>query len=323
MPISKSQFIKHLIRIIMLVSIFPLIGIGILMYETYNGVEILKEEYNRNLNDIEWMYIVKVIDADKSRAQELSNYVKSRMVTEITKAYGGNNEQLKADMANLSGDTKLSSIASDAIKNVYMNVDNDNNTCIISNRHGILADRRVGYSTKSKTWENIIEENPNKDLNRQFIYSVTMNIVKPSKTVFYQIRSSEPTDNPVTKMSLDELKKVYVRYGLEEMKKYNIVVFSYIYDDADMFGTPFINTHGKYQDNDRIVIAQEFNVYDAVESHSTVFLNYIKEYRANHKVDLVSLRVNYVTYGFILSMIFFSLIAIVGICLKSGLIERG
>ena len=320
MPL-KTPFLKNMIRLIMLVSLFPLVGISVLMYETYTGIEIMKEEYVKNLNNIEWMYITRVIDVNKTKAREISDSVKNKIVTDIPSKYPDVNDgRLKSDLADLNNDTPISSIMSNAIKDVYLNVNNNHNTCIVLTDNGFIADRRKPLSFHGKTWNEIKALSPNPELEELFIKNALRGPINDG-IVFHQVLNTED-EKQIKNMTMESLKNAYTKYGLNEMKKYNIVVFSYIYDDVDIFGKPHMNTHGILKESDKIVVAQEFNIYDAIASHSAVFLNYIKEYRASHKVDLTSLKMNYVTYGFILSSIFFSLMMLVTICLKQNHVEK-
>ena len=95
-------------------------------------------------------------------------------------------------------------------------------------------------------------------------------------------------------LDIDDIKTMYLKYGMDALKSYNIIVPSYLTDHGDIFGEPDINPDGTHNNNHKITIIQEFNLYDSIFPYSNLFDQYTsvrnvcKEIHDRHVSDLIN-----------------------------------
>ena len=266
-----SQKTKSLVRILMIVLLAPMIAIGSEIYQTYIGIQDAKSNYNKSsieVRSLEWLSIESIITENVDKANMQSSYIKKDVYENLLSAYSGDMAGLKQDLHNDSA-SKAYDVMNTAIGNVYLNNKTENNRVFIADRNGVIVDKGYKSSNKnSRLWSSEIESKPNSELASAAIESI---INKENTLTFWQVKSS---NTPVTVVSMDNLKEVFKNDGLQGLASFDILAPTYITDNEDIFGMPDVNSHGYKIDNDKLIVIQEFNIYDAVISHRELISSY-------------------------------------------------
>jgi hypothetical protein len=167
------------------------------------------------------------------------------------------------------------------------NDDQKKTTEKLADKTGILADKGFIASTNknSRDWDTEINSKNNINLAKTSVDIILSEqnslAIWPSETTTNLIEN-----NNISYPSMAELKNLYNRNGYNAFKNYNVLVPSYITKDGDIFGVPDVNDHGIKNDNNKIIIVQEFNIYDSIAIHKGVLDSYdmmIVQYKDNEQ----------------------------------------
>lgn len=236
-----------------------------------------------------------------------------------TAAYNIENE-LRENYSNLNDlyndldkydneDTQLINIISKNIDNKYLNnIKTDN--MFVAMRWGIFYDKSLDNSIineKLKTWEVVTNkyfdtELANEAINK-ILYKDTTSLIGWDTRIFNDGKEKIQT------LDLNKLKELYDQYGLEGIKNIEILCPAYITENGDIFGIPDVNTHGKQNDNDKIIVIQRINLYEQIINRnndkisSLDNINIIKS-EMNHSILLDKI---YVIINIIILLILFIL----------------
>ena len=178
-------------------------------------------------------------------------------------------KQLQEDMSNnvLNGD--LHEILADNIKDKNFNgISNHRNGIVIMTSKGFIEDfnyRRAGSENSTallRDWESGLSKSYNKALDADAIDK----LLNRSSGII-ALESYDLTKNSehikIEELTYDTLLEVYCKEGMDGLKNYQIFIPSYITDTGDVFGTDDI-FHGTKVDNHKIIVVQEFNLYDQI-----------------------------------------------------------
>lgn len=236
-----------------------------------------------------------------------------------TAAYNIENE-LRENYSNLNDlyndldkydneDTQLINIISKNIDNKYLNnIKTDN--MFVAMRWGIFYDKSLDNSIineKLKTWEVVTNkyfdtELANEAINK-ILYKDTTSLIGWDTRIFNDGKEKIQT------LDLNKLKELYDQYGLEGLKNIELLCPAYITENGDIFGIPDVNTHGKQNDNDKIIVIQRINLYEQIINRnndkisSLDNINIIKS-EMNHSILLDKI---YVIINIIILLILFIL----------------
>ena len=244
---------------------FLLLGIAISTH-TVNLVDSLQAEKAIALQaarDTEWRYIETVIKENYSKAEMQSDQIKQDIDRNIMLSYT-DNSLLKYDLDNPRPDSVLYGIFKDAIKGKYLNgIQTDNNDVFIATHNGIVADLSLNCSVSpgtSREWEAELTRHYNSYLGSKAIHAI---IDQSSIPIFWEYtKSDNPAHNKVVAMTLDDLRAIYFKEGLEGLKSYEFLKPSYIRQQEDILGTADITALGVRQNNYKIIVVSGFNLYD-------------------------------------------------------------
>jgi hypothetical protein len=93
-----------------------------------------------------------------------------------------------------------------------------------------------------------------------------------SDIIFYE--PNEPIRNiehmVLNSPSIEGLKNVYTKEGIEGLSGYVMLVPSYITETGDIFGTPDVSNDGNVNKTYKIVVVQRFSLYDIIKKHQLV-----------------------------------------------------
>ena len=318
----KTQ--KGYIRYLLILLIFPVIALISVSYQTYYDIQSTKAQYQSNIVKVEnrkWDLIENTIteNIDKSKIQ--TNYIKRYIISNIYLSYNNNFNRLYLDLVNRRN-SSIFYIFNNAISNVYLNNDSENNRVYIADKTGILADKGfIASSNKdSRDWTTEINSKPNTTLAKN---SIDIILSEQNSLAIWQSASVIPNleNNSIDYPSINELKKMYEKYGYNAFKNYNILVPSYITKDGDIFGVPDVNEHGIKNDNNKIIIIQEFNIYDCISTHKGMLDNYdisIIQYKYNEQQQIHEKILEYIFISIILITTFLAVLIGANICIKRG-----
>lgn len=179
-----------------------------------------------------------------------------------------NLDQIKDNMDSGVHDKTLRSIIHKHAKDVSLNNMNSfKNSIIVMTQYGIVEDfnrERSISSDKERDWKTEIENSYNPELKRTAINNL---INHANKMVAMEDNNhiSSSDHEKITDVNYSTLKRIFMNEGVEGFKNYQFMAASYITDTGDIFGQPDI-THGVRMYNHKLIVVQEFNLYDQLLS---------------------------------------------------------
>jgi hypothetical protein len=113
-----------------------------------------------------------------------------------------------------------------------------------------------------RKWEVDISNSYNKELEKDAIDKL---LNRHSGIIALESYNLTKNDNHImiSEMTYDSLLNVFLEEGLNGIRNYQIFVPYYITDFGDIFGNPDI-INGVKVDNNKLIVVQEFNLYDQV-----------------------------------------------------------
>lgn len=192
------------------------------------------------------------------------------MVGDITDTYM-DMSILKTDLNNGNETSPIYSIF-----RKYLDNTNDKlsfmNTFICMNDQ-IILDLKKYKDGSRNTWDHLIGNLPNDSLSTNAINDIT----NVNKTFCIWQTKEDSRINDLTYIDKTVVHDLVSEYGIDILKSLNGLVILYITDDGDIFGTNDINNIGERQSNYKIMIVNEFNLYEAFEyiSNSSYTFNNI------------------------------------------------
>jgi hypothetical protein len=277
------------------------------LFYSYNQVQTLKT----NKSESEWNEIEAVLKENQEKALMQANDVKDNIVKDLNTSYGSDKATLRYDMDYLDVNSTFLKTLSDDIDGRFINVDNDNNdlfiistwqvTTEIDLRGMIITDKSINCAGDGKP--RYMSSELAKHYNYELGYDALKRIMTQNKDeiIFWEyLPSADLNHKKLSSVSLEALKEVYMKEGLNGLKTYEFLVPVYINDNTDIFGTQVINNMGSYdKDNRQMIVVQGFSIYDAVQkNHSTSLLLEDKLY------DIMIIKTTlYGIFGFILTFV--------------------
>jgi len=291
------------------------------MYQAYSDIQQIRTHYNYDIQlvqDAKWGIIENVIEENVEKAKIQSNAVKQELSTKLLYEYSGRMQTLHDDLMNKNNSVALD-IMNSEIDGVYLNIKAERNRMYIADKNGILADKGFTSSSKdSRDWNNEISAKINKDLATK---AVAMVLTKNDKMIYwkdfvntqYDVNADSDDNEP----SMSALKAKYLpTHNIDVFDTYDILVPAYISNDGDIFSVPDVSPHGIKNDNSKIIVIQEFNIYDAIIMHKDELERYdlIETYYDKELTLAIDRKIN----SFVLS-IFISLLSFIGILLAANI----
>jgi hypothetical protein len=128
--------------------------------------------------------------------------------------------------------------------------------------------------------------------------------------LFYEPNGPDMVDDHtvITFPSLEQLKNIFFKEGIDGLKGYNVLVPVYITDDGDLFGTPDIGPDGKVNHTHKIIVVQRFSIYEVVKNTFNSQL-FIKAKLQEHVGQHINDSKNFYTLAFV-AMILLDIIII-------------
>lgn len=185
--------------------------------------------------------------------------------------------QLQEDMDNDILNHNLHEILNSNIRGISFNdVNNHMNGLVVMTTDGYIEDfnyHRAVISTEEsivRSWQVDIDKSYNKELEKDAIDKL---LNRNSGVIALESYNLTKNENhiKIDELTYESLLKVFLTEGISGLRNYQIFVPYYITDFGDIFGNPDI-MHGTKLDNNKLIIVQEFNLYDQImENQDNLF----------------------------------------------------
>lgn len=177
-------------------------------------------------------------------------------------------EKIKADMDNGYIGEEIYDVIEKHTKGVSLNnINNYKNGITVMTQDGVLEDFNYERSAdkKIRTWESEIENAWNKELEKDAIDKILIHASK--RLIAMEKNDMGHGHMKINEMTKANLKKVYLAEGIEGLRNYQFKVACYITETGDIFGQEDI-VRGIQQKTHKIIVVQEFNLYDQLQQLS-------------------------------------------------------
>lgn len=257
---------KFIIRYFLLIMLLPAMIIVFEMYYEYTNLrssasieQVMVERIQEQKEDM----IKSILIQNQMKAKDRAEGVKDHIQQKLLESYHDRMDQLQVDLQSRNGSSDAFMIINDSIAGKFMNKDNDDNRIFVVDRIGVIANKSLwSATTSSRDWDQEIKRKINSDLARN---AVTMILSKDDRFIYWSTDRKDVGEYAHPTPSIETMIKEYRNNGLQSLSKFNVLVPAYITDTGDIFGTPDVDNSGHTISNQKIIIVQEFNAYDALE----------------------------------------------------------
>ena len=200
--------------------------------------------------------------------------------------------ELKQELDNQEQPDYYYDILERETKNVSLNkVKNTRNGILILNNTGVVFDNNYErMSNAPEGLERSYENERNWQYNKPLFDTAIRSIFAKTKGNI-AIESVSVSDYnghyKIPNASFKQLKRIYREEGLEGLESYQFFVPAYITDNGDIFGQKDV-VKGVIQRNHKLVVIQEYNLYDQITTKFPELINDVSEAEilVNHENSL-------------------------------------
>lgn len=258
---NKKVIIARAMIFIMLILISGLI---LYMY-TVDRVKYSEEKSIEDYTSIQFDRVWSELQILRSQAHDNARNIAEDIETELRKQ---NLAELKYDMDNGHVNEEMYNTIESIISGKSMNdINNYRNGIIVMTQNGIFEDfnyERVSGVTdqEMRTWDVEVATAYNKELQKESI----RRLLNHSDSIITTEKINRLGENhiKIKSMDYDSLKEIFLKEGIEGLKNYQFINPAYITETGDIFGQDDI-LQGVKQPNHKIIIVQEFNLYDQLK----------------------------------------------------------
>lgn len=260
---------------------------AIIMYSSYLVSALIdrnKSTSLANVNSTEWTAVKAILDEEITKGALSSDHVANNIKEDVLTTYP-DKSNLEYDLQNISPDSKLFTVFNQNVKGVYLNgVENDNNDIfILSPKLGIIFDlsKNCAIGEYPKTVEKEISIQ-----NNQVLANLALNAILSQSTTKYIFWNYLYTPDKysyvkeIDTMSIDTLKSVYDKYGLDGLAYFEFLSSTPIDQYEDILGVPDVSNVGARNSNDKLFVVQGFNLQDAIDTNHPSFELYYDNLRS-------------------------------------------
>lgn len=259
-------------------NLFPYLIFGIVL-GLFVNIMFFKVEYEQiseNIKstdeiatELQWSYIETVLREDYSAAGIQAKNMANGIDHDL-RSSGEDIETLKSHLevpTDQIKNTVYADIFRRNIKGSWMfGIKNDNNDAFVATRTGIVMDLSMNCAPDMipRTWEAEYQMHYNKDLA---LDAVRLLNDKSDKIIFWEfLPPNDPDHYMMPCASTDELKKLFVKEGIDGLRNIEFLAPAYITEDGDIYGVDDIGTRGERVQNHKIIVVQGFNLYEQLQS---------------------------------------------------------
>lgn len=271
---SRSKFILRMIIIVVLVFSSALFAYHDLILSVQENRDKTIQSFKQEQCKIIWNSINELQDESKEQVSKVSKGIENDLLSLPHDEFF----KIQSDMSNETYNKTLHSILMENTENQNLNnINNHRNGIVVMYNNGYLEDfnyRRVQQENKGsyRSWDDAISSSYNPDLEKNAIDKL---LNRTSGIIAMESFDLVGNDDhiKIKELTYDTLFKVFEKEGIEGLRNYQILVPYYITDIGDIFGVPD-TSQGMKVHNNKIIIVQEFNLYDQVMANkSELFTN--------------------------------------------------
>lgn len=275
---QKTKHIKAntFLTVIMFVAI--LFVVAVLFYRLI----ISKVEENRNLTtqsfkeeqfNIIWSSLETLMLQAEKEVTKISNNIEE----DILKLSPEELAKLQEDMNNDILNHTLHEILNSNIEGESLNdINNHMNGIVVMTIDGYIEDfnyyrAMTDNESNIREWKLAIDRSYNKKLESDAINKLlnrTSGIIALESYSLFK----NPVHIMINELTYDTLLEVFLKEGPNGLRNYQIFVPYYITDIGDIFGEPDI-IHGTKVNNNKLIVVQEFNLYDQIINNQDNLFN--------------------------------------------------
>ena len=261
--IKSSNFLTTILFIVCLIAASSFMYSTIIDKIEYNRestIEAFREEHFNviwsNLKSLQLESEDQVVDVSEKIEKDLLNLSQEEL------------DKIQMDMKNDTLNSTLHTILNNNIKGVNLNgINNHMNGIVVMTSDGFIEDfnyyrANQDYKTNVRKWEVAIESAYNKELEKDAIDKLLNRNSGIIALESYNLTKNED-HILINELNYESLSEVFSKEGINGLKNYQIFVPYYITDFGDIFGEPDI-VHGVKTDNNKLIVVQEFNLYDQI-----------------------------------------------------------
>lgn len=267
------QFARDKLAIIttIILVLVAVLHYAVFYFQTYQANENITRVDDTYM-EVQWNVIEDFIYFAKFQAKTNSDMIANRIIKGIERDYPDLSELSSEFDRGYYHSPKFLEIISKEIAGQHLyNLQGTKNDIFVLSRNGIILDNNVEFH---KSTHRAIQDEAVKHYNQVLGFNAITMLIHNAKSdiIFYEPTRPANHNNHIMldSPSMDGLKKVFEKEGLEGLAGYVILVPSYITETGDIFGTPDISSEGMVNDNYKIVVVQRFSIYDIVKQHKLV-----------------------------------------------------
>lgn len=259
-------------KYLLFAALFPIFILFLICDIFYYEIKDIQSQYQTEVDYIKERRVEAIYSIIQSRREQglmQNQYVVNTIKRNIKNNYSDNNI-LRYDLITRS--SPFIDLCSEAINkdmNIvkeYTDISSRAESIFICDKIGIITDN--GYVEKSivnRSWSDEINHKYNHLLADNAIY---MLIGQNKDIIFWESDKNisgyvKPSFN-VTEPNNYILKEIIRNSDIYALKNFNILIPSYITDTGDIFGVPDVDEHGLPNDNNKIIVVREINMFDIV-----------------------------------------------------------
>ena len=262
-----SKITVRLMITVMMALLFTCGGAAIIALEEVNALNEGRITRIERVNEMEWQFIVAILNEHKYIAKEEAETLKALVKEETFKQYGGELIGLRNDFEVREPSSKIYSIFGSSLLGKYhAGVENDNNDPFIASPEGILSDKSLNCSVgkvEMRTWGDEIKLHWNQELAGEAIEALVMQ--KNPPIIFWEyLPPNTSAHYRLTSMSMDSLKGIYFKEGIKGLAGYEFLTPAYIDPRSDILGVADVDNLGRKNKDMKLIVVQGFNLYDVL-----------------------------------------------------------
>lgn len=266
---NKTNLMKNFPIFIFIVTIVIAIN-GCFFTVGYNRSIELREAINERSSNFLWDIIASEIESDYVILNSDAKYLSKKLESAILREYGGDMNNLKSEFDTCVLDQGLYDLFKEEIEEDSLSINdsskNESFNYTLGFRDNIIAifkDSNTSNDTNTSIqWHDVFIPKYNKELSESLINDIVNKDIS-NNILIYQNSSIDMSGGEITQHSIDSLKIIYEKFGIDGLKYFDFVNVSYITDYGDVFDTDdFL-----YLDaipNHKMIIVKTTNIYDSI-----------------------------------------------------------
>ena len=266
----KVRFIRG-ISVILILAMATILLYSYIIEELTNTEKITLDSLVDDEFDQLYMFLDTLTGQAYAQAKEASTKIEQGILNMDM-------DDLKSDLDSDQFNLQLYELIRSSIEDKSLNgINNYKNGIIIMTTEGIYEDFSYNRAPEDalsevRDWKYEISHSFNPELEKNAIESLLTHSddLIVTESINYMGSCSTDKHKKISCANYEILKDIYKNEGLEGFKNYQIYVPVYITDSGDIFGQKDI-VQGIRQNTHKLIVVQEFNLYDQVEAETSLY----------------------------------------------------